>query len=97
MCKQEQESIKWITIEDTVTMDVLIIRLLFVSDSSSFSIHFSTCNKKSIGNFKLVKRRKDEKKKKIKTFGDYIWVKIGKDHSNDPYISIKPRSKMPFM
>lgn len=27
----------------------------------------------------------------------YIWVKIGVDHSHNPYITIKPRPKMPLM
>lgn len=38
----------WLTIKVTVTMDVLMVRLLLGSDSSNFSIHFSTCNDKKV-------------------------------------------------
>ena len=90
-----------LTVNATATTPVLIMFLFFGSDSSNFSMYFSTWSK-AIMTYLNVKPTKQKniiiiKWHKKSTLESYIWMVIGVDHSNNPDVTIKPRSEMPFM
>lgn len=98
--------VKTHTTTETVTTKDLIEILTFVSDSSSLSIHFSTCfiNHKLIilpycdllisrfvNIFKIYNVY-------LKNMGEtHSGMVIGINHSHNPDVTIKPWSEVPFM